>query len=118
MTEEFLSEGRAKILRRLLVVVLAIAGLLALLSIPAFAGGYPKDGVIFLGIGGTLAASSWLARAAVLEGAPNARRLSILTGVLTLLFSVPLMQIVVGLLTVVVGIGLLVVVFAREREPR
>jgi hypothetical protein len=116
MVEEFLTEGRVKVLRRLLVVILALGGLVVLLSIPPLAGGNTRVGVVLLGVGAVLAVSSWLARAAVLEGAPNARRLSILTGVLTLVFSVPLMPL--GLLTVVAGLGLLVVVFAPEREPR
>jgi hypothetical protein len=116
MVDEFLSVGRAKVLRRLLVVVLVLAGLLGVLSIPEFVNGSARGGAVVLGIAAVLAASSWLARAAVLEGADNARRLCVLTGVLTVLFSVPLLP--VGLLMVVAGMGLLVVVFVPERESQ
>ena len=100
----------------MLVVVLGLAGLLVVLAVPLVIQDYVRYGVVVLAIAGLLATSAWLTRRAVAEGADNARRLAILTGVLTLVFSPPLISIWVGLLTAVAGVGLLVVVFAPERE--
>jgi hypothetical protein len=51
---------------------------------------------------------------ALSDRSPSARRACILTGVLLLLLSVPLVPIWIGLLTAVTGIGVLVVVLAPE----
>jgi len=117
MTEpEFLTETRAKSLRRLLLVVLVFGALSVVASVPLIAGDYVRYGVIVLCLGVCLAASAWLARRAVLAGSPSARRLSLLTGVLTLLFSVPLIGLFyLGLLTAITGVGLLFVTLSQER---
>ena len=113
---EFLTESRARSLRRLLLVVLVFAGLCVVASVPLIAGDYVRYGVLVLCLGVCLGASAWGARAAVLAGSPKARRLTLLTAVLTLLFSVPLIGLFyVGLLTAITGIGLLFVTLAQER---
>jgi len=116
MTAEFFTETRTKGLRRLLGVILAITVLLVVVSVPLLFGDYRRYGVIVLGIALVLGVSSWFSRVAVAEEAPYARRLTILTAILTIVFSLPLMGIWIGLITVVAGVGLLVVVVAPERN--
>ena len=116
MTAEFFTETRTKGLRRLLGVILGITALLVVVSVPLLFGDYVRYGVIVLGIAVVLGASAWFSRAAVAEEAPHARRLTILTAILTIVFSLPLMGIWIGLITVIAGIGLLVVVVAPERN--
>lgn len=118
MSDQFLTPGRTKTLRRLLVVVLVFSAVLVVASVPLVLGDdYVRYGVLVLGLGVCLGASAWQARAAVLAGSPRARRLVLLTAVLTLLFSVPLIGLFfVGLLTAVTGVGLLFVALSQERE--
>ncbi|WP_243060693.1 hypothetical protein [Nocardioides sp. SR21] len=117
MRDEFLTPSRAKSLRRLLVVVLGFAAVMVVVSVPLILGDdYVRFGFIVLGLGLCLAASAWRARAAVLAESPGARRLVILTAVLTLLFSVPLIGLFyLGLLTAITGVGLLFVTLSQER---
>jgi hypothetical protein len=116
MADEVLSDERAKGIRRLLYVILAFTVVLVLLAVPLLLGDYEVYGVIVVVVAVVLAGSSGLALRAIRDRAANARRLSVVTGVLLVVLSVPLMPIWVGLLTVVGGIGLLVVVLAPERE--
>ena len=118
MAEELLSEDRATGIRRLLIVTLALVAVLVLLSVPLLLGDYVIYGGIVLVSAAVLGVAGYLALRAVQDRQPEARRLSIVTGVLLCVLSVPLMPIWVGLITVVAGIGLLVVVFAPEREER
>lgn len=115
--QDFLTETRVKSLRRLLVVVLVFAAVMVVASVPLIAGDdYVRYGVICLCLGVCLAAFAWRARAAVVAGSPNARRLVLLTAVLTLLFSVPLIGLFyLGLLTAITGVGLLFVTLSQER---
>ena len=115
LNPEYFTETRTKGLRRVLGVIIGFAVLLVVISVPLIAGGFVAYGVVVLGIAVVLAVSAWFSRAAVAAGAPYARRLTMLTAVLTVLFSLPLMGIWIGLLTVVAGIGLLVVALAPER---
>lgn len=118
MTDDFLTESRARSLRRLLLVVLVFAVVLVLAAVPLILGGdYVRYGVLVLGLGVCLGGLGWWSRAAVAAGAPNARRLVLVTAVLTLLFSVPLIGLFyVGLLTAITGIGLLFVTLSQERQ--
>ena len=113
---EPISDDRARGIRRLLLVTLAFAVVLVLLAVPLLLGSYQVYAVIVLGVAAVLGGLGLLTLRAVRDRAPGARRLSILTGVLMVVLSVPLMPIWVGLLTVVAGIGLLVVTLAPERE--
>ena len=58
-----------------------------------------------------------LALRAVERRAPAARRLSSLTGVVVIVLLRAAGRILIGLLTVIAGVGLLVVTIAPEREP-
>jgi len=116
MAEELLSAARARGIGRLLLVTLGFAVLLAVLAIPLLMDSYVVYGSIVVGIAVVLATMGVLALRAVRGRLPVARRLSITTGVLLVVLSVPLMPIWVGLLTVITGIGLLVVVLAPERD--
>jgi hypothetical protein len=116
--EEFLTDDRVKGVRRLLYVTLGFAVVLVLLALPLLFGSYVRYGLIVLLIAGILATVSGLALRAVAQRADSAKRLIILTGVVTILLSVPLIPIWMGLLTAITGIGTLVVVLAPEREPR
>lgn len=113
---EFLSPARSKVLRRLLYVTLGIAVLVALLALPGLIGDFQRYVVTLLVIAAILGTVGGLALRAVQARTDAARGLCILTGVLLLLLSLPLVGILVGLFTAVLGIGLLVVVFAPERD--
>lgn len=116
MTEELLSDDRATGIRRLLLVTLGLVIILVVLSVPLLLGDYRIYGGIVLGVAVVLGVVGFLALRAVQDRMPNARRLSIWTGIALCVLSVPLMPIWIGLITVVAGIGLLVVVLAPERE--
>jgi hypothetical protein len=116
MSEQILSEDRAKGLRRLLYVILAMVVVLLLLGLPLVFGSYVRYGIIVIGIAVVLGVLGGLALQAVRAGSEKAKRLVIMTGVATLVLSVPLIPIWIGLLTAVTGIGLLVVMFAPERD--
>ena len=116
--EEFLTDARAKGIRRLLYVVLGFAAVLVFLGLPLVFGSYLRYGVIVLAIAVVLSVVGGLALQATRTGAETAKRLTVITGVLTIVLSVPLIPIWIGLLTAVTGIGLLVVTVAPEREPQ
>jgi cytochrome bd-type quinol oxidase subunit 2 len=118
MAEQTLSDDRARGIRRLLMVTAGIAIALALLSLTLLLGGYAVYGGIVLGIAVVLVVASLLALRAVRDRRPDARRLSIVTAILLCVFSLPLMGVWVGLVTVLIGFGLLVVIYAPEREGR
>ena len=117
MTELVLTEDSARGVRRLLMVNLGFAAVLVALAMPLVAGSYRVYGTILLGIAVVLGVVGYLALRAVRERRPVARQLCIMTGILLLVLSVPLMPIWIGLLTVVTGIGLLFVTLSAEREP-
>lgn len=116
MAADLISDDRATGIRRLLLVELALAAVLILLSVPLLFGDYEIYGGVVLGVAAVLGVLGFLALRAVQERRPQARRLSIWTGVALVVLSVLLMPIWIGLITVVAGIGLLVVVLAPERE--
>lgn len=118
MADELLSDDRATGIRRLLLVDLVLAAILVLLSVPLLFGDYEVYGGIVLGVAVVLGVAGTLALRAVQDRRPQARRLSLVTGGLLCLLSIPLMPIWIGLITVVAGIGLLVVVLAPERDAR
>ena len=117
MTELVLTEESARSIRRLLMVNLGFVAVICALAIPLIADKYRVYGTILLGIAVVLGVVGYLALRAVRERRPVARQLSIMTGILLLVLSVPLMPIWIGLLTVVTGIGLLFVTLSAEREP-
>jgi hypothetical protein len=118
MSEEFLTDDRVRSVRRLLYVTLGLTVVLVLLALPLVLGSYRRYGLIVLLVAVVLGTVSGLALRAIAQRSESARRLSLLTGILTILLSVPLIPILIGLLTVVTGIGTLVVVLAPERETR
>lgn len=118
MTDEFLTASRTKSLRRLLLAIVVLAALLLPLAVLLILDSNVQGGIVLAGIAAVVGVSAWLARTAVVTGAPNARRLCILTAVVTMVFSLPLVQLLVGLLMVVAAIALFFVVFAGDRKPR
>jgi Na+/proline symporter len=118
MSEDTLSEDRAKGIRRLLFVILGFTVVLVILALPLVLGSYVRYGLIVLGVALVLGIAGGLALRAVRAGSAQAKRLTITTGVLTIVLSVPLIPIWVGLLSAVAGIGLLVVTVAPERETQ
>lgn len=115
MVTEFLTEGRVKPLRRLLMVGLGLSAVVALLAIPLLVGDLVRYGVVVLVVAAALATAAWVTLRAVRDGAETARRLCVLTGALYVLLSLPLMPIWLGLLTVVLGIAVLFVTLARDQ---
>lgn len=118
MSAEFLTEDRAKGIRRLLYVTLGMAGIVGLLGLPLIFGSYRRYGLVVLVVALVLGALGGLSLRAVRHGSDSARRLCIVTGILTVVLSVPLIKLWMGLLTAITGIGLLVVVLAPERDPQ
>ncbi|KQW43972.1 hypothetical protein ASC77_21500 [Nocardioides sp. Root1257] len=116
MSDVEISDERAKGIRRLLYVVLGFAVVLLALSLPLVLGDYVQYGVIVLAIAVVLGVLGTLALQSVRGRTAPARRLCIITGVATIVLSVPLIPIWIGLLTAITGVGLLVVVLAPERE--
>ena len=117
-TEEFLTEGRARVLRRLLYLTLAFAVITAVLGAIIGVIDFQRYVVTLLVIAVALAGAGGLTLRAVQGSQENARRLCIITGVLLLVLSLPLIGVFVGLLTAITGIGLLVVTVAPEREAQ
>jgi hypothetical protein len=116
MTSEVLTDDRARGIRRLLLVVLFLAIVLVVVSIPLLLGDYLVYGCLVLGIAVALGTLGVLSLRAVQQRRPGARKLTFRTGLATCVLSVPLMPIWIGLITIVAGIGLLVVLLAPERE--
>jgi Na+/proline symporter len=116
MSDVEITPDRAKGIRRLLYVILGFTVVLVILGLPLVFGDYVRYGLIVLGVALVLGIVGGLALQAVRSGTPRAKRLCIITGITTIVLSVPLIPIWIGLLTAVSGIGLLVVVVAPERE--
>jgi hypothetical protein len=111
-----ISEERARGIRRLLLVGLGFAAVVAVSGVLLLANGYVRYGVVVLGVAAAFGASNGLALRALRDRLPTARRACILAGILLLVLSVPLVPIWVGLLTAITGVGLLVVVLAPEHD--
>ena len=115
MAQEW-TEARAKAVGRLLIAVLVLAGVLVVLGVPLVLGDYRVYGSVVLAIAVVLAVLGWLSLRAARERRPVAHRLSIMTGVATIVLSIPLIPIWIGMITVIAGIGVLVMVVAPERD--
>ena len=118
MVEEFLTPGRAKTLTRLLWVALGFAVVVALLALPGIIGEFEKYVVTLLVIAALMGGVSGAALRAVRARSDSAKRLCIATGVTLLVTSLPLVAILIGMLTAVLGVGVLVVTVAPERDPQ
>lgn len=118
MADEFLTADRAKTLTRLLYVELTFAVLVSLLVVVELVGEVEKYVVTLIVIALLLGGVGAAALRAVRQRSESARRLCIATGIVLLLTSVPLVAILVGLLTAVLGVGILMVAFAPAQEPR
>ena len=118
MVEEFLSPGRVKTLTRLLWVAIGFAVVIALLALPGIIGEFEKYVVTLLVIAALIGGASGMALSAVRGRSDSAKRLCITAGVVLLVTSLPLVAILIGMLTAVLGVGLLVVTVAPEREPQ
>jgi hypothetical protein len=116
--QEPLSADRARSMGRLLVVDVVLAVVLLIVSLVLLATGAGRYGGIVLGIAVVLEVLGMVSLRLTRRRSPAARRLAIITGVAMLVLSVPLVEILVGLLTAVAGIGLLVVTVAPERDDR
>ena len=118
MSEEFLSPGRVPVLEKVLYAVLGLAAVLAVVALVLIAGDDGAGGLVALAIAAVYGAMAWLSLRAVRSRSESARRTVVLTAVVVIVLSVLLVKILVGLLTVIVGVGLLMVTFAPEREPQ
>ena len=118
MSEEFLSPGRVPVLEKVLYAVLALAALLAVVALVLIVGDDEAGGLVALVIAAVYAGLAWLSLRAVRERSPSARRTIVVTAVVVIVLSVLLVGILIGLLTVIAGVGLLIVTFAPEREAQ
>ena len=117
MTEpEFLTAGRVKTLTRLLYIALALAALTALLALPGLVGDFQRYGVTLLVVAVLIGGVSFAALQAIRSRSDAAKRLCIATGIVLVIGSVPLVAVLVGLLTAVLGVGVVVVSVAPEKD--
>ena len=116
MSEAVLSEARVTGLRRLLLAVCGMAGVLVIIAALIAGNGYGRFAIVVLVCAALLAFSAGLALRALPRRDDTAKRLCILTAVTLILVSLPLVSIVVGTITVMGGVGLLVVLFAPEKD--
>jgi hypothetical protein len=111
-----ISAERAKGIRRLVLVGLGLAGVVAVSGVLLVANDYGRYGLVVLVVAAALGGSGYVALRALRDLPPTARRSCILAGVLFLVLSLPLVPIWIGLLTAITGVGMLVVVLAPEHE--
>lgn len=114
--QDFLTAGRVKMLTRLLYVALALAALTALLALPGLIGDFQKYAVTLLVTAALVGGVTFAALQAIRRRSAAARRLCITTGIVLVIGSVPLVAVVIGLVTAVLGVGVLVVTVAPEKE--
>lgn len=114
--EEVLSEGRITGLRRLLLATCAMAGVIVVIAAIVAGNGYGRFAVVMIVCAALLAFSAGLTLRALPRRDETAKRLCILTAITLILVSLPLVSIVVGTITVIGGVGMLVVLFAPERD--
>jgi hypothetical protein len=115
-TTPLLSEARATTLRRMLLGVLAYAGVLLLAAIGTAIGGAERFALVAGVTGLLLAAPSGLALRDLPARGSAAQRWCIVTAVLLIVLAVPLVAVLVGLLMALAGVGLLFLLYAPERE--
>lgn len=113
-TDDRMSAERSRGIRRLLILGVVFEAILAVFGVLMAANGYGRYGGVVLLITVVLAVTTTVALRALRDALPIRRRACILAGVLFVVLSVPLIPIWIGLLTALLGIGLLVVVFAPE----
>lgn len=116
MTVPVLSESRARALRRLMLLTVAFGVVLVVGAVPLAVNDYAVYAAVVGVVGLVYIGSAALTLRSLPARDVGARRLGILTGVLLLLLSVPLITIWVGLLTAVAGVGVLFVLSAPDRE--
>lgn len=113
-----MSESRARALRRLMLLTVGIAVVLAVVAVLLFLDeDYRAYAAVVLGVALAHGASAGFTLRALPARGEAARRGSIVTGALLLLLSLPLIGIFLGLITAVAGIGVLFVTLSREPEP-
>lgn len=118
MSEEFLSPGRIPSIQKLLYVVLGLSAVLLVIALILAFGSDETGGVVVLVIAAVYGLMAWLSLRAIKERSPSARRTIVLTAAVVIVLSVLLVGILIGLLTVIAGVGLLIVTFAPERETQ
>ena len=114
--ETVLSEARAKGIKRMLWATLACAVLIALFAILAAVTGNTPYAITLTVVGAFLFASAGFTLRVLPERGIRARRSAIVTGVLLLLLALPAVQIWVGLLMAIGGVGMLFIIFSKEVE--
>jgi hypothetical protein len=114
---DVIGADRAKGIRRLLYVAVACGVLLALFAVIAASSNTRY--AVTLGVSAAvLLASAGLTLRALPGRGAGALRGAIVTGALMLLLALPAVQIWVGLLMAVCGVGILFVALSKEVEPR
>jgi hypothetical protein len=111
-----LSVPRATGLRRILLVVVALSALLVLLAVVTAIGGVGRFAIVVGVIGAALLLASGGTLRALRDRGPAAKRGCLVTGVLLIVFAVPLVAVWIGLIMAIAGVLLLFAVYAPERE--
>lgn len=113
---ELISADRAKGIKRLLWVALGCGLVTAVFAVFAATGGNKKYAVTLAVIAAVLVACSGYTLRLLPERDLRARRGALATGVLMLLLALPAVQIWVGLIMAIGGVGLIFVVLSKEVE--
>jgi len=113
---ELISPARAKGIKRMLWATLACAVLLVLFAVLAAVTGNTPYAITLAVVGALLLASAGFTLRVLPERGLRARRGAIATGVLMLLLALPAVQIWVGLIMAIGGVGMLFIVFSKEIE--
>jgi membrane associated rhomboid family serine protease len=113
---ELISPERAKGIKRLLWVALACGIMAAVFSVLAAGGGNTPYAITLAVVAALLIASSGFTLRVLPERDVRARRGALTTGVLMLLLALPAVQIWIGLIMAVGGVGMIFVVLSKETE--
>jgi hypothetical protein len=114
--EPVLSEPRAAGLRKILFVAVGFGGLLVLLAVAAAVAGVERFAVVVAVIGVALLVAAGGTLRALPGRGLAAKRGCLVTGVLLIVFAVPLVAVWIGLIMAITGVLMLFALYAPERE--
>ena len=111
-----ITEDRVTGIKLLLRLAIGLAVVLLLFAFRAATEGSEQYAVTLTVVGVLVLAAAWFSLRALPARDVRARRGAIVTGVLMVLLALPAVQIWVGIVMAIAGVGLLFVIFSREVE--
>src|SRR6478735_4606060 len=113
---ELISEDRAKGIKRVLWVALACGLIAAVFAVLAAVGDNTPYAITLAVVAAVLLGSSGYTLRVLAERDQRARRGALFTGVMMMLLALPAVQIWIGLIMAIGGVGLIFVVLTKEVE--